>query len=58
MLTGRQRYRKSWFGKLILQVEEALTIYESAGPSIESRDVTIWRDASIKDLTVTPLPAA
>lgn len=45
-LTGKTRYRKSIFGKLILQVE--ITYYDDMPHG--GMDRTIWRDAKVTDL--------
>ena len=52
MLTGRTRYRKGWFGKVILQVEETVTIDDDVGYGIgtHSHQETCWRDAGPNDI--------
>ena len=47
MLTGKTRYRKGWFGKVILQVEENITIDEDVGYGIgtHSSQCLQYRDA-------------
>lgn len=49
-LTGFTKYRKGWFGKLILQVWE-VTEFEN-GPSIFN-----WRDATADDIVGWKNPA-
>jgi hypothetical protein len=52
-LTGRARVRTSFFGKLILQVEEEIelrpTLEESYGSAEPTRYVRQWRDAKWTD---------
>lgn len=50
-LTGRIRFRRGWFGKLILQIEYRGDMYAEEG--FAQNDSTCWRDASITDLTET-----
>lgn len=47
-LTGRQRFRKNWRGKLILQVEYWDKCLAS-NPFDGDEDVRMWRDARIED---------
>lgn len=47
-LTGRRRYRRGWFGRLILQVEEKTTWHDRFGDCFIG---TEWRDARVQDLT-------
>lgn len=52
-LTGAQRYRRGWFGRLILQVEETYPQGNSSKPQPFEPTFTIcrrWRDASLADL--------
>lgn len=52
--TGRRRYRRGLFGRLILQVE-ITTEHVSHEPmtcDVETYTHTQWRDAKITDLTV------
>jgi len=54
-LTGKRRFRKGFFGKLILQVEVTAEFDTEICPGIgdiERREVTGYRDATIEDLTV------
>lgn len=48
MLTGNYRYRKGWFGKMILQVEETIIVDDDVGYGIgtHSHQETRWRDAT------------
>lgn len=46
MLTGKTRYRTTWRGKVVLQVEEA------------GRWGNTWRDATLADITTEPAPIA
>lgn len=48
-LRGRKRYRRSWFGKIVLQVEHIVPYsgdptYGCPSPS------KVWRDATIQDI--------
>lgn len=47
-LTGRRRFRRGWFGRLILQVEEKLTWVDYWGDRYANKG---WRDARVEDLT-------
>lgn len=49
-LTGKVRYRTTWRGKLILQVEESLST--SRYPD-DIHEYTAWRDATVSDMIVT-----
>lgn len=49
MLTGKLQYRKSWNGKLILQVQYASQRYSSLTPW-GFEDYKAWRDATFEDL--------
>ena len=49
-LTGKQRYRSNWRGKLILQVEEAAQHSSYIVNEVEFWTVTKWRDATLFDL--------
>lgn len=53
-LTGRTRYRTSWSGKLILQVEYGYVhITDLSGSGYYDYDnVTKWRDAKVEDLAI------
>ncbi len=55
-LTGKTRYRTSWRGKIILQVEEAGERIECDRFDVMHIPYTAWRDARIEDLSciVTP----
>lgn len=46
-LTGRRRHRKTWFGKMVLQVEETRHYMRDLNGSgyYDEWDVTVWRDA-------------
>lgn len=49
-LTGKQRVRRGWFGKMILQVEFS---YDSTfGMKTEYNVGTMWRDATEADLGI------
>lgn len=48
-LTGRVRYRTTWRGKLILQVEESLSTARYPDDTHEYKD---WRDATVSDMVV------
>lgn len=49
-LTGKCRYRSTFFGKLVLQVQYH---YEhTSGDYMDTRTITSWRDAKTQDLTV------
>lgn len=56
-LTGRTRYRRAWWGKVVLQVEERVTLpldrrvrleggYQ---PHAQAQRVLRWRDATVDD---------
>lgn len=53
--TGKQRYRlhKTCFGKplLVLQIEVKRSDFVSYGPTVECETYTMWRDASLEDLS-------
>jgi len=51
-LTGRTRYRRGWFGRLILQVEETGCLFDPRGGGSYSPDYTRWRDAKVDDLII------
>lgn len=51
-LTGKQRFRTNWRGKLILQVQENYTATENCGPFIDCYPAKRWRDATVQDLNV------
>ena len=44
MLTGRFRFRKGWFGRCVLEVQERTRKYCSADPA--GVPVNEWRDAT------------
>ena len=52
MLTGNTRWRKGWFGKVILQVEETITVDDDVGYGLgtHSSQVLRWRDAKTDDI--------
>lgn len=50
--TGRKRYRRGWFGKLILQIEETFDRWDSLGGDIDCRRVKRWRDATVDDISL------
>ena len=52
MLTGSTRYRTGWFGKVILQVQESITIDEDVGYGLgtHSSQYLHWRDAVPNDI--------
>jgi len=50
--TGRIRFRKTLFGKIVLQVEEKGSSYCSYGGGSYSPDVSYWRDAKETDITI------
>jgi hypothetical protein len=47
-LTGKRRFRRGWFGSLILQVQVRTLDIDNFGGGEHS---TFWRDARIEDLT-------
>lgn len=49
-LTGKCRYRSTFFGKLVLQVEYS-TEYATAN-DMDTRTVLRWRDAKVQDLNI------
>lgn len=49
--TGRARYRSTWRGKLILQIEEKERTHDARVQIAQY--ISRWRDASVRDL---PLP--
>lgn len=51
MLTGKTRFRVGMFGKLILQVQSHHTVCDRPDLGDPDRDVIVWRDATIEDLT-------
>jgi hypothetical protein len=57
-LTGRTRYRLGWFGKVILQVEEAC-ITAGPGRPQPGRDFVrySWRDARLTDVVHADAPS-
>lgn len=48
ILTGKTRYRNTFFGRLILQVEEI--IYKDCMYSFDTYHFKRWRDAKATDL--------
>lgn len=48
-LTGACRYRRSFFGNLILQVEEEKQYFDQDVGGVVHQ--VLWRDATIEDLT-------
>lgn len=48
-LTGRTKYRETWFGRLVLQVE-VCTTYISPVDEYDWFDIS-WRDARAEDFT-------
>lgn len=56
MLTGRSRYRRSFFGKIIVQVEDEVpNIYNydspyDLPPSSWKDTKLVWRDATFNDI--------
>jgi hypothetical protein len=48
MIAMRQRYRRSWRGKLILQVEVVTNYFYPDG--MLEYQITKWRDAKVSDL--------
>jgi len=53
--TGRTRYRVSWRGKVILQIERAISNVVTnleVPPMKETIEIIGWRDAVVEDLTV------
>jgi hypothetical protein len=53
-LTGKRRLRSNWRGKLILQVEQNVGFLENCGTHIDVEPGTIWRDATVSDVTRRP----
>lgn len=53
-LTGRSRYRTTWTGKVVLQVEESGQLYDPRGGGSYSSDQFRWRDARLQDLSIIP----
>jgi hypothetical protein len=49
--TGSRRYRKSFFGKMILQLQFECKVIECYGGPVDIQHGKIWRDATIEDLT-------
>jgi hypothetical protein len=49
-LTGKFRYRKTFFGKLILQVEERLSFTARRRVAMSTGCAYRWRDATTGDL--------
>ena len=47
---SRMRYRLNWRRKLILQVEDTISVADDNDPMDLGRDVTRWRDATLADL--------
>lgn len=48
-LTGKSRYRTSWCGQIILQVE----VHDRWFIMFKGwQEKTVWRDATVKDLSV------
>jgi hypothetical protein len=54
--TGRQRYRVTSEGLIVLQIEEQDRFPTSAGTRAQPNRKPIWRDATIEDLTVHGRP--
>jgi hypothetical protein len=50
-LTGKRRHRIGWRGKLVLQVEQNVNFLSNGGNCIEVEPGTIWRDATVSDVT-------
>lgn len=50
MLTGNVRFRTTWTGKLVYQVEYLHTTYDAYGGP--EREFFAWRDAKVEDLTI------
>lgn len=50
--TGKRRFRQSWNGRLILQIqfEGFVTSYFSG--HCDTQHATAWRDADIRDITI------
>lgn len=48
--TGRRRYRRGFFGGLILQIE-VRAYYIDYSSAYDSPKFLVWRDAKITDLT-------
>jgi hypothetical protein len=48
MLTGKLRYRKTWLGKIVLQVEERMS--HAARRRAKLSSMYHWRDARAEDL--------
>lgn len=55
-LTGRTRYRRGWFGRLILQVEFSQRYVRDLNGSgyYDSGLITKWRDARVDDYLPEP----
>ncbi len=51
-LTGRIRYRTSFWGKVVVQVEETYNYYSCEGGGSYSPTFSSWRDAKTEDLLV------
>lgn len=49
-LTGKCRYRSTFFGKLVLQVQYSQEY--STCNDMETRTVLHWRDAKVQDLNI------
>lgn len=49
--TGKRRYRKGWFGRLILQLQFECKIIEYMGGQVDTKTGKIWRDATVEDVT-------
>lgn len=48
--TGRRRFRASWFGKVVLQIEEERRIGTASPYREPEGEQARWRDAKISDL--------
>lgn len=50
-LTGNIRYRRGWFGRLVLQIEVSQPFGEYDGVGFYSTvNRILWRDAKVEDL--------
>lgn len=60
MLTGKTRYRTTWRGKVVLQVEEAAGYCHDLNGSgyYDTGTYKFWRDATLADITTEPAPIA
>jgi len=57
MLTGAVRHRKTWLGRLILQVEEQI-ITGFGSPDNVQMHIRRWRDARERDLDLVNILAS